>query len=65
MKEETKAVYLATGKHWKFEDLIKANVDVDFVVRLSERMTVILFQIRHLTFQSYNPTVNSGWIPGN
>ncbi|HET6641520.1 MAG TPA: hypothetical protein VFG77_07950, partial [Nitrososphaeraceae archaeon] len=37
LKEETKAVYLATGKHWKFEDLIKANVDVDFVVRLERK----------------------------
>ena len=37
MKEETKAVYLATGKHWRIEDLIKANVDVDFVVRLERK----------------------------
>ena len=37
LKEETKAVYLATGKHWRFEDLIKANVDVDFVVRLNRK----------------------------
>jgi NTE family protein len=37
LKEETKAVYLATGKHWKFEDLIKSNVDVDFVVRLERK----------------------------
>ena len=37
LKEETKAVYLATGKHWRFEDLIKANVDVDFVVRLERK----------------------------
>ena len=34
---ETKAIYLATGKHWRFEDLLKANVDVDFVVRLERK----------------------------
>jgi NTE family protein len=37
LEEETKAVYLATGKHWRFMDLIKANVDVDFVVRLERK----------------------------
>ena len=37
LKEETRAVYLATGEHWKFDDLIKANVDVDFVVRLDRK----------------------------
>ena len=37
LKEETKAVYLATGKHWRFDDLLKANVDVDFVVRLERK----------------------------
>ncbi|MGI0001630.1 MAG: DUF3734 domain-containing protein, partial [Nitrososphaeraceae archaeon] len=37
LKEETKAVYLATGKHWRFEDLLKANVEVDFVVRLDRK----------------------------
>jgi NTE family protein len=37
LKEETKAVYLATGKHWRFEDLLKANVEVDFVVRLERK----------------------------
>jgi predicted acylesterase/phospholipase RssA len=37
LQEETRAVYLATGKHWSFEDLIKANVDVDFVVRLERK----------------------------
>ena len=34
---ETRAIYLATGKHWRFEDLLKANVDVDFVVRLERK----------------------------
>jgi predicted acylesterase/phospholipase RssA len=37
LKEETKAVYLATGKHWRMEELLKANVDVDFVVRLERK----------------------------
>jgi NTE family protein len=37
LQEETRAVYLATGKHWRFDDLIKANVDVDFVVRLERK----------------------------
>jgi NTE family protein len=37
LQEETRAVYLATGKHWSFDDLIKANVDVDFVARLERK----------------------------
>jgi NTE family protein len=37
LKEETKAVYLATGKHWRIEELLKGNVDVDFVVRLERK----------------------------
>ena len=37
LKEETKAVYLATGKHWRYEDLLKASVDVDYVVRLERK----------------------------
>lgn len=37
LQEETRAIYLATGKHWRFDDLIKANVDVDFVVRLERK----------------------------
>jgi NTE family protein len=37
LKEETKSVYLATGKHWRFEELLKGNVDVDFVVRLDRK----------------------------
>ena len=36
LKEETKAVYLATGKHWRIGDILKANVEVDFVVRLDK-----------------------------
>jgi hypothetical protein len=37
LKEETRAVYLATGQHFRFDELIKANVDVDFVVRLERK----------------------------
>jgi NTE family protein len=37
LKEETKAIYLATGKHWRIGDLLKANVEVDFVVRLDRK----------------------------
>ncbi|HEU4446352.1 MAG TPA: DUF3734 domain-containing protein [Nitrososphaeraceae archaeon] len=37
LKEETKAVYLATGKHWRIGDLLRVNVDVDFVVRLERK----------------------------
>jgi NTE family protein len=37
LNEETKAVYLATGKHWSFESLLKDNVDVDFVVCLERK----------------------------
>jgi predicted acylesterase/phospholipase RssA len=37
LQEETRAVYLATGKHLRYDELIKANVDVDFVVRLARK----------------------------
>jgi hypothetical protein len=37
LKEKTNAVYLATGKHWRFDDLLKSSVDVDFVVRLERK----------------------------
>jgi hypothetical protein len=36
-REETKSVLLATGKHWKFEDLLTVSVDVDYVVRLERK----------------------------
>lgn len=35
--EKTKGVYLATGKKLRYEDLLKARVDVDFVVRLERK----------------------------
>ena len=37
LKAETKAVLLATGKHWRFEDLLTISVDVDYVVRLERK----------------------------
>ena len=37
LKEETNAVYLATGKHWRFEDLLTVAVDVDYVVRFQRK----------------------------
>ena len=37
LKAETKSVYLATGKHWRFEDLLTVSVDVDYVVRLKRK----------------------------
>ena len=37
LKAETKSVYLATGKHWRFEDLLTVSVDVDYVVRLNRK----------------------------
>ena len=37
LQEETRAVYLATGKHLRYDELIKANVDVDFIVRLERK----------------------------
>ena len=37
LEAETKSVLLATGKHWRFEDLLTVSVDVDYVVRLERR----------------------------
>ena len=37
LKAETKSVYLATGKHWRFEDLLTVSVDVDYVIRLERK----------------------------
>lgn len=36
-EEKTKGIHLATGKKLKYEDLLKARVDVDFVVRLERK----------------------------
>jgi NTE family protein len=40
LKEETNAVYLATGKRWKFEDLLTIAVDIEFVVRFQRKNDV-------------------------
>ena len=37
LKEETNAVYLATGKRWRFEDLLTIAVDIEFVVRFQRK----------------------------
>ena len=37
LKEETHAVYLATGKSWRFEDLLSIAVDIEFVVRFQRK----------------------------
>ena len=37
LEEETHAVYLATGKRWKFEDLLTLAVDIEFVVRFQRK----------------------------
>ena len=55
LKEETKAVYLATGKHWRFEELLKANVDVDFVVRLERKNDI--HTISNKTFDFSKTTI--------
>jgi hypothetical protein len=42
LNEKTKSTFLAAGKHGRYYDVVKDRADVDFVVRLSERTTVIL-----------------------
>ena len=37
LKEKTKAVFLATGKQGRYDDLVKGIVDVDFVARLERK----------------------------
>jgi hypothetical protein len=37
LEEKTKGVYLVTGEHVRYDDLLKARVDVDFVVRLERK----------------------------
>jgi hypothetical protein len=55
LQEETRAVYLVTGKHFRFDDLIKANVDVDFVVRLERKNDS--HTISNKTFDFSNTTI--------
>ena len=55
LKEETNSVYLATGKHWRFEELLKANVDVDFVVRLERKNDI--HTISNKTFDFSKTTI--------
>ena len=37
LKEKTKAISLATGKKGRYDDLVRARVDVDFVARLERK----------------------------
>jgi len=37
LEEETNAVYLATGKRWRFEDLLSIAVDIEYVVRFQRK----------------------------
>ena len=37
LKEKTKAVFPATGKQGRYDDLVKGRVDVDFVARLERK----------------------------
>ena len=37
LEEETNAVYLATGKRWRFEDLLTIAVDIEYVVRFQRK----------------------------
>ncbi|PWU80364.1 MAG: hypothetical protein DLM72_12580 [Candidatus Nitrosopolaris wilkensis] len=37
MTEKTKAVFPATGKQGRYDDLVKGRVDVDFVARLERK----------------------------
>jgi len=55
LKEKTKAVYLATGKHWRFDDLLKSSVDVDFVVRLERKNDI--HTISNKTFDFSETTI--------
>ncbi|MGA9743158.1 MAG: hypothetical protein WBQ16_00945, partial [Nitrososphaeraceae archaeon] len=34
LDEKTKAIFLATGKRGRFDDLLKGRIDIDFVARL-------------------------------
>jgi len=37
LTEKTKAVFPATGKQGRYDDLVKGRVDVDFVARLERK----------------------------
>jgi NTE family protein len=37
LKNKTRAVFLATGKNGRYDDLVRGRVDVDFVARLERK----------------------------
>ena len=37
LKEKTKAIFPATGKKGRYDDLVRGRVDVDFVARLERK----------------------------
>ena len=66
LEEETNAVYLATGKRWRFEDLLTIAVDIEYVVRFQRKNDSNTIANKRFDFsKAYNPTVDSRWIPRN
>ena len=55
MKEKTKAVFPATGKQGRYDDLVKGRVDVDFVARLERKNDV--HTISNKTFDFSKTTI--------
>ena len=53
--EKTRGIHLATGKKLSYEDLLKARVDVDFVVRLERKNDS--HTISNKTFDFSEPTI--------
>jgi NTE family protein len=51
LDEKTRVIYLGTGEQVRYNDLLKCRVDVDLLFVLNERMIVILFRTRLLTFR--------------
>ncbi|MGB8024679.1 MAG: patatin-like phospholipase family protein [Nitrososphaeraceae archaeon] len=55
LKEKTKAVFPATGKQGRYDDLVKGRVDVDFVARLERKNDV--HTISNKTFDFSKSTI--------
>ena len=55
LKEKTKAVFPATGKQGRYDDLVKGRVDVDFVARLERKNDV--HTISNKTFDFSKTTI--------
>ena len=50
LQERIKTVNPTTGQRLRYNDLLKARVDIDFVIHLERKMIVILFQTKFSTF---------------